>query len=255
MMGKKPTLETYNELQVAYDFFNQQLFDNTLPSCLITFQREKQTLAYFNKSRFVNRHDQTLTDEIAMNPVYFSIRSISETLSTLVHEMVHLWQYHFGTPGRGGYHNKEWGDKMESIGLGPSDTGKPGGKRTGDCMDHFIITGGKFDLACQKLITRKFTLSWLDRFPPHKPLENSEIVEEFFQLTTKLIESSVNENLNPDEVKILPAIQMPLGVSVNKSNRVKYRCPNCYAQVWGKPNLNLLCGETLCNAIAYEQVE
>jgi len=36
------------------------------------------------------------TDEIALNPSTFRSRSTEETLSTLVHEMCHLWQFHKG---------------------------------------------------------------------------------------------------------------------------------------------------------------
>lgn len=55
---------------------------------------------------------------------------VNEALQALTYEMVHLYQHHFGDPGRGRYLNKEWGNKMESIGLMPSSTGRPGGRRT-----------------------------------------------------------------------------------------------------------------------------
>jgi hypothetical protein len=32
----------------------------------------------------------------------------ARSLSTLVHEMAHLQQNHFGKSSRTGYHNKEW---------------------------------------------------------------------------------------------------------------------------------------------------
>ena len=60
-------------------------------------------------------------------------------LSTLVHEMAHLWQHHFGKPSRSNYHNKEWGDKMREIGLVPSSTGAPGGKATGQRVSHYLV--------------------------------------------------------------------------------------------------------------------
>ena len=44
-------------------------------------------------------------------------RPIEESMGTLVHEMVHFWQQEFGTPSRRGYHNREWADKMEALGL------------------------------------------------------------------------------------------------------------------------------------------
>ena len=101
-----PTRETYSELQQAYEHFNQRLFDDALPHCLITLQREKRTCGYFSAARFASL-DGSTTDEIALNPAYFAAVPIIETLQTLVHEMTHLWQHHFGKPGRARYHNKK----------------------------------------------------------------------------------------------------------------------------------------------------
>lgn len=129
-----PTAQAYAELQAAFDHYNRELFGGELPPCLITMQREKRTYGYFSSERFVHRHDRSKTDEIAINPSYFAVVPLLEVLQTLVHEMVHAWQFHFGKPGRRGYHNKEWADKMEAIGLMPSSTGKPGGARTGEKM-------------------------------------------------------------------------------------------------------------------------
>lgn len=90
--------------------------------------------------------------------------------------MTHLWQYHFGKPGRRGYHNKEWANKMESIGLMPSSTGQPGGDKTGDKMAEGL----------------------------------SEMLMEM-----------------PEQ----------------KQTRAKFTCPECGVNVWGKPSLNLICGD------------
>lgn len=49
----RPTLETYSELQQAYDFFNCELFNGVLPQCLVTLQREKRCQGYFSRKRFV----------------------------------------------------------------------------------------------------------------------------------------------------------------------------------------------------------
>ena len=74
-------------------------------------------------------------------------RPLAETMSTLVHEMAHQWQYQFGTPSRGGYHNKEWGRKMKEVGLHPSNTGLPGGRETGQQMTHYVVAGAPFEAA------------------------------------------------------------------------------------------------------------
>jgi len=158
----KPTTEAYTELQRAYDFFNTALFGGQLPPCLITLQRHHRTYGYFWGDRWAH-HSGTITDEIALNPQHFVSRSTADVLSTLAHEMVHLWQHHCGKPSRNSYHNRQWADKMDAIGLCPSDTGKPEGHRTGQRVSHSIVDGGPFAQACAKLLARGFTLSWHDR--------------------------------------------------------------------------------------------
>lgn len=203
----KPTQETYSALQAAYEFFNTELFGGSLPECLITLQRkEKRVLGYFWGQRFEEIGGVHRTDEIAMNPQHFKRRSIMEVLSTLAHEMAHQWQEHCGNPSRKGYHNSEWAEKMESIGLMPSDTGQPGGKTTGQRMTHYIIPGGRFERACAALLSDGFKLAW------------GEIMTE----------------LEGDEVE--------KGGGKGKTTRVKFTCPACGANAWGKPDLKLICG-------------
>ena len=48
----KPTRETYDQIQQAYDYFNRALFKGELPNCLITLQRRNRTYGYFSGDRF-----------------------------------------------------------------------------------------------------------------------------------------------------------------------------------------------------------
>ena len=41
---------------------------------------------------------------------------------------------------------------MEILGLIPSDTGRPGGKRTGQSMGHYVSDGGPFAQAAKALL-------------------------------------------------------------------------------------------------------
>jgi len=248
-----PTHETYSELQQAYDHFNARLFDGQLPSCLITLQREKNTVGYFSAGRFVS-HDGVTTDELAMNPSAWAVVPIIETMQTLVHEMVHVWQHHFGSPGRGRYHNAEWARKMERIGLMPSDTGQPGGKRTGDRMADYPIEGGRFLAACQELLTAKFQISWYDRFPAADLVLVGQA-----SMATQLPGSLHGTKPPMSTIPALAEAVRPVGQALasvaavdgnaaaraNKSNRVKYSCAGCKdpVSVWGKPALKLICGE------------
>lgn len=239
MRDATPTSQAYGELQTAFDHYNRELFDGALPLCLITMQREKRTYGYFSPKRFVHRHDKQTTDEIAINPSYFATVPLLEVLQTMVHEMAHAWQEHFGTPSRRTYHNAEWADKMESIGLMPSSTGKPGGKRTGEKMADYPIPGGRFLQATDALLANGFFVSWLDRHPPAQRIgaTGDDDAGDLVELVGEL-----GELLVPQEPR-------------NRSNRVKFRCPECGAQAWGKPGLKLLCGGDECDAAALDPVE
>lgn len=231
----KPTTEAYTEIQQAYDTFNKRLFDNTLPDCLFTLQRIKSTFGYFASDKFINI-DGKKTDEIALNPSYFPVIPLLEILQTLAHEMVHQWQKHHGKPGRSRYHNKEWAQKMESIGLMPSDTGQPGGKRTGDSMADYPIENGLFLKICEELLTNDFKITWHDRFPPQQAIKAGQ---------NSFIHSLNLPNM-PDRGITVPS-ENGIGIAEttnteNKSNRKKYTC-TCAINIWGKPELNIICGD------------
>jgi predicted SprT family Zn-dependent metalloprotease len=208
-----PTEQAYTELQQAYDFFNRRLFDGQLPGCLITMQRKNRTYGYFSGARW-NDQAGAVTDEIALNPVHFATRSTDEVLSTLAHEMVHLWQHHFGKPSRSAYHNREWAARMDTIGLTPSDTGMPGGKRTGQHMSHYIVEGGAHAKASTELLASGFVLTWRDRAR----------------------ENGAGRPKSPGKAGV----------------RTKYTCPNCGLNAWAKLDIVILCG-TCGVALAAEE--
>jgi predicted SprT family Zn-dependent metalloprotease len=163
-MTTTPTRRTYASLEKAYDYFNRKLFSGELPPCLITMQRHKGAYGYFSGERFGSLSDpKEVTDEIALNPNHFRQRTPTEILSTLVHEMAHLWQHHFGKPSRRTYHNKEWGSKMREVGLIPSDTGQPGGKETGQQMTHYVEASGRFEKACKVYLETAEAILYHDR--------------------------------------------------------------------------------------------
>lgn len=157
-----PTTATYAHLRHAYGFFNRVFFENQLPQCLITTQRRKGMMGYFSRRRFTSFDGVSTTDEIALNPHHFTLGD-KETLSTLVHEMVHLWQHHHGNVSRAGYHNVEWAEKMVSIGLIPSHTGTPGGKQIGQHMSHYVEPAGRFDKAANELIQKGFVVAYVEK--------------------------------------------------------------------------------------------
>ena len=85
----------------------------------ITLQKNGRSRGYLHARQFASIQGDAMVDGIAMNSAYFRVRTPRETCSTLVHEMCHLWQAHFGKQRKPGYHDKQWAAKMLEIGLMP----------------------------------------------------------------------------------------------------------------------------------------
>jgi hypothetical protein len=202
--------KTYTGLAAAYQHFNRALFGGTLPACLITYQRHKGAYGYFIAQNLANTTDkEDVTDEIALNPSHFDERGEVDTLSTLVHEMAHLWQHHFGKPSRGGYHNREWATKMHEIGLVPDSIDKPG-TGTGQKVSHVIEPGGRFETVCKAYLARRPALLYRDRHGEggrHGTGAAGDRAEK------------------------------------KRASKTKYTCPGCELNAWARPGVVLICGD------------
>lgn len=147
---RKYTVEQMTAMQGAYDYFNKTLFGSALTQCVLTLNRSRNVYGYFCPAVWTDG-GEIKAAEIALNPDFIhngdEERTIKEVYSTLVHEMVHFWQEMEGTAPRRCYHNKDFSEKMEYVGLMTSNTGKEGGKRTGQNISHYIIPNGAYDKA------------------------------------------------------------------------------------------------------------
>lgn len=234
-----PTKDFYDFLQELYQIFNNEFFDKSLPNCLITVQRRKRVMGYFSANRWVNNDEKIKVHELALNPTYFASCNFIELFQTIVHEMCHLWQFEHGKPSVKTYHNKEWANKMESIGLIPSSTGRVGGKKTGQFMNDYPERGGPFETLCIKLYKENMFIKWFDRFPEEAShSSNFESMEFNSNLDDKILENLytpvsniVNDIISVEEVRAM---------NITKQ-KTKYMCPNCKASVWGRNNLSIKC--------------
>ena len=161
-MDASITQAEYESFQRAYDFFNKELFGDALPPVLVTLQRKARSRGYFSAERFAGRSSRETAHELALNPDHFG-RTDEEILSTLVHEMCHVWQETHGKAPRKSDHDREWAAKMKEVGLFPSHTGEPGGKETGQRVTHYIIPGGAFAASFARLRAAGFALRWQSR--------------------------------------------------------------------------------------------
>ena len=233
-----PTAQTYAALQAAFDYFNQHLFAGSLPPCLITLRSSPRAHGYLHSRRFVNRAGEQV-DELGINPGYFALQSLEEVLSTVVHEMVHHWQQHHGKPSRSVAHNAEWAAKMASIGLQPSATGRPGGKRTGQQMSDYILPGGAFLAACAGLPPEAAVLPWLDR---HVAVAPAEMRARREALAATGLAAVPGTPPFDEAAGAVLALQVREPATRARPARLRQRCPDCGVSAWSAPAVTLSCG-------------
>jgi hypothetical protein len=143
-------------LENLFTFYNQELFSNKLPDIIFVMSRDKKMSGEFSSDQWKDQAGKTI-HEITINPDYFDAYNI-DFHQTLVHEMCHLYQYEFGTPGKSGYHNLEFSKIMENVGLQTSDSGTPDGLRTGRRMSDFFLEDGLFINAFKKIQETSFEI-------------------------------------------------------------------------------------------------
>jgi hypothetical protein len=203
-----PTAETCQALDRVYQKFNVKLFGGELRNPLITVQRLRGRYGCFAGARYLCRDDERQADAIILDARHWGPqRSTMEQLSTVAHEMVHLWQYHHGKGSRGPYHNRQFSRRMLEIGLVTSSTGAPGGKPTGSKISHYILPGGAFEGLCTTLLNDGFVLPYYERQRGNDG-----------GLRRRMIAKAQSKSA--------------------------YTCPDCDppVNVWGKPGLRILCG-------------
>ena len=144
---------------------------------------------------------------------YIATNNGREFLQTLVHECCHLWQAHFGRPGKRGYHNKEWAEKMLACGLEPVNIGSGGSATTGYRVSDKPIDDGCFITLYDSLCAQGYEARW----------------------------SHVQSVLHLDD---------PKGGRAKRRSKTKYTCPVCNLRAWAKPTAKLVCGECLATMAA-----
>ncbi|MFZ6871912.1 SprT-like domain-containing protein [Undibacterium sp. Di27W] len=231
-----PTLDIYSRIQKISEQFNVALFEGQLPPVIFTLQRGKKSSGYFSPARW--RHiEGELVGEISVNPIYFANRPIIHLFQTIVHEQCHVWQHTFGNPSRPGYHNGEWAEKMLKIGLMPSDTGEPGGRKTGQKMSDYVITGGRFIETCEHLMGQDDFLPWIDLGAEKDAVYHRTLPGKSVNLTSDC--SKLDIALG----SFFPGFdaQNDSLRNVAHKRKIRYCCPMCSTNVWGKSGLKIDC--------------
>lgn len=279
-MTTNPTTEFYHLFSYLYDHYNRTLFDGQLQMPIIVVTRKKNVFGYYSYQRWKDAKSN-LVDEIALNPLMFDKYPIIEICQTIVHEMCHQWQYQYGTPTRSGYHNKEWADKMEQIGLMPTSTGQPGGTVTGQKMADYPIPNGLFSLHTKtlqnsELFQKLYYENVLDHLPgsesghihyhlsdsdfntggPSSETETTNLIAQLEQSDSFMLMLEDRDGFRKKPQNDLkPRCMDPVYIQQQneKKIKIKYSCAICDTNVWGKSGLSIICG--CCKSKYVEQAK
>ena len=277
-MAGDPTEETYGDWNNAFHVFNRELFGGRLPPALITLRARGRTNGYYCGQRFIHP-DGRITCEIALNPDRFGTRTFEACLSTLTHEMVHMEQDLFGTKSRPGYHNAQFQQWMERVGLVTSNTGRPGGNSVGQQMTHYISATGPFLSVARTLLDGQFKARWADRLvgiraPEYidgvsviepggvfsvltgepEPTEQAQL-QSGVEVAVIAAGAGIERSASPSGTTLMayPGGEPPLvatksdqfissaTMTASNASKSKFQCPKCRAAAWGKRSLKLLC--------------
>jgi predicted SprT family Zn-dependent metalloprotease len=212
-----PTEAQFKAFQSIYDYFNERLFENSLPAVLLNLSRKNKAMGFFAPNRWkdvkveeVEGQDTKMMHEISLNPDHLA-QGFKEACDTLVHEMCHLQRQI--APGKkcvNHGHDKQWASMMKAVGLQPFNVKDPE-KETGPSCSDRPIPGGAFEVCFE------------------------EMPEEFQLPFSHIAVESKNK-------------------AVKKASKTKYTCPDCETNAWAKPETKLVCGECMIKMLAEGEV-
>jgi len=116
MSEKNKTIEQYQVLYEIYDHFNQKFFDkkNRLGDCMIIINRKTKEPGHFKPNVWGPKKN---IPEISLNPDLLGGSALNWCLE-LAHNMIHYWQFNKGNASRKGYHNTEFSEESDRVGMG-----------------------------------------------------------------------------------------------------------------------------------------
>ena len=150
-----PALEQTARLVVAFDLFNQELFDGALPPVWLQLRNKPGSYGYFQPNKWASA-DGSLIDVISLDSRTASERPLKELLSTLAHEMCHQYVCRVINDGKAtGGHGGDWRREMLRIGLPPIQIGA-----TWRSATHSIASDGLFAEVFAKHEAQLKALPW-----------------------------------------------------------------------------------------------
>lgn len=160
-------LTSYNRvagyLNKIFDLLNATFFENALSRPTITIQSTPKAYGHFSLREDTWVSKLGGTHEINIGAGTLS-RPIEEVVATLLHEMVHYYNYEQGIQdcSRGGtYHNRKFKTEAEARGLVVEHSDRYGWNRTlpSETLLDFVIENGLTDILLNRNEERGFAIT------------------------------------------------------------------------------------------------
>ena len=226
MEETKTSLELYAKIQTVIDEIDARFFSGKgkqkIPQVVFAINTRCKScvLAFVQPDSLYDKNTDKKLQYMAINPDYFN-RDVGEIISTICHELCHVYENAYLHIPRGGYHDKQWAELMTECGLEPiyNNTSKTS-------VHHKVIKDGVFE-------------EYIKQFKEEHGEDFFNIVSYSSEIQRKTRKAlGIEEGEGEDEPKPDNADKP---VKKYNRNKIKYVCPSCSAKVWGKSGLSIRC--------------
>ena len=229
----KTSQELYSKIQTVIDLVDKRFFSGKkkekIPQLVFAINNKCRScvVAYVQADALYDKKTDTKLQYMGINPDYLD-RPIGEILSTICHELCHVYEHAYIHIPRGGYHDKQWAELMRDCGLEPKYLNS-----SKTAVSHTIIKDGEFD---------KFVSEFVEKYGA----DYFNIVSYSAEVKRRTRKELGLEDDDEDDDSPKPD-NADKPIKKYNRNKIKYICPECQAKVWGKGGLSIHCNECDCD--------
>ena len=228
----KTSTELYAKIQTVIDELDSTFFSGKekerIPELVFAVNNQCRACvtAFVSPDALYDKRNNRKLQYLGINSKYLD-RDVSAILSTICHELCHIYENAYIHIPRGGYHDRQWVELMEGCGLTPVFLNK-----SKTSVSTKIAEGGAFE-------------EFVKTFKEKHGEDYFNIVEYSIEIEHKTKVALGIEEGEDTEDSSPKADNADKPVKKYNRNKVKYTCPDCGMHLWGKSNLSIICGE--CN--------
>lgn len=224
----KLSTELYAKIQTVIDELDKSFFKGAkrekIPQLVFAINNKCKScvVAFVSPDALYDKKTDTKIQYLGINPDYLD-KELGYNLSTICHEICHVYENAYIHIPRGGYHDKAWHDLMISCGLEPKYLNS---SKTN--VNETIIKGGVFE---------KFIADFTEKYGE----DYFNIVSYSAEVRRKTRVALGIEDGEDDDTPHADNADKP--IKVYNRNKIRYVCASCGMKVWGKSGLSIHCNE------------